>query len=48
MAISKESKFALIEARDQVAETNVNVVYVVDSFGATGFFFLPCSEAKVH
>ena len=34
MAISKESEFALVEALDQLAETNVDIVYVVDSFGA--------------
>jgi len=34
MAISKESEFALIEALDQLAKTNVDCVYVVDSYGA--------------
>jgi len=34
MAISKENEFALIEALDQLAQTPVDVVCVVDSFGA--------------
>ncbi len=34
MAISKENEFALVEALDQLAQTNVDVVCVVDSFGA--------------
>jgi 4-hydroxy 2-oxovalerate aldolase len=34
MAISKESEFAMIEALDQLARTNVDCVYVVDSYGA--------------
>ena len=34
MAISKESEFALIEALDQLAKTNIDCVYVVDSYGA--------------
>lgn len=34
MAISKEGDPELIEALKQVAETNVDVVYIVDSFGA--------------
>jgi 4-hydroxy 2-oxovalerate aldolase len=34
MAISRESEFAMIEALDQLAKTNVDCVYVVDSYGA--------------
>jgi len=34
MAISREIEFDLIEALDQLAKTPVDVVYVVDSFGA--------------
>lgn len=34
MAISKESEFALVEALDQLAQTPIDVVCVVDSFGA--------------
>jgi len=34
MAVSKENEFALVEALDQLAQTNVDVVVVVDSFGA--------------
>jgi 4-hydroxy 2-oxovalerate aldolase len=34
MAVSKENEFALVEALDQLAKTNVDVVVVVDSFGA--------------
>ncbi|UCG57426.1 MAG: aldolase catalytic domain-containing protein [Phycisphaerales bacterium] len=34
MAISKESEPATVEALDQLAKTAVDVVYVVDSFGA--------------
>jgi 4-hydroxy 2-oxovalerate aldolase len=34
MAISRESEFALIEALDQLARTNIDYVYVVDSYGA--------------
>jgi len=34
MAISKEIEFDLVEALDQLAKTPVDVVYVVDSFGA--------------
>ena len=34
MSISKESEFAMLEAIDQLAKTNVDCVYVVDSYGA--------------
>ena len=34
MAISKESEFALIEALDQLSKTDIDCVYVVDSYGA--------------
>jgi len=34
MAISKENEWALIEALDQLATTNIDCVYVVDSYGA--------------
>ena len=34
MSISKESEFAMVEALDQLAKTNVDCVYVVDSYGA--------------
>jgi 4-hydroxy 2-oxovalerate aldolase len=34
MAVSKENEFALIEALDQLAQTPIDVVCVVDSFGA--------------
>jgi 4-hydroxy 2-oxovalerate aldolase len=34
MAVSKESEFALVEALDQLAKTEANVVVVVDSYGA--------------
>ena len=34
MAVSKEIEFDLLEALDQLAKTPVDVVYVVDSFGA--------------
>ena len=34
MAISKESEFAMIEALDQLDRTNVDCVYIVDSYGA--------------
>ena len=36
MAISRENEFDLIEALDQIAQTPVGTVYVVDSFG---YFF---------
>jgi 4-hydroxy 2-oxovalerate aldolase len=34
MAISKENEWALLEALDQLAATNIDCVYVVDSYGA--------------
>jgi 4-hydroxy 2-oxovalerate aldolase len=34
MAISKENEWALFEALDQLATTNIDCVYVVDSYGA--------------
>ena len=34
MAVSKENEFALIEALDQLAKADIDVVVVVDSFGA--------------
>jgi 4-hydroxy 2-oxovalerate aldolase len=34
MAISKENEWALFEALDQLAATNIDCVYVVDSYGA--------------